>query len=108
MTRQDHQYVNLPRSLMEVVDTCVTNISSNGVQTYKTKKDFIINAIVQRIENEKAINRTLAKKIDQKEELEIVKREFKNLKHNGELVIQEQEQQKAKKRNAGGNRSKNV
>lgn len=99
MSRQDHLYVNLPRSLVEVVDTCVTNIISNGAQVYKNKKDFIIKAVVQQIENEKSINRSLARKIDAKEQTEIIKKEFKNLKHD-KVILQQQTR--------GGNRSKNV
>lgn len=64
MTRQDHQYVNLPRSLMEVVDTCVTNIFSNGAQVYKNKKDFVIKSVQQQIENEKSVNKNLLRKIN--------------------------------------------
>jgi hypothetical protein len=84
MTRQDHQYVNLPRSLMEVVDACVTNIFLNGAQAYKNKKDFVIKAVVQQIENEKSINRKLQK-----------------------LILQ-QEQELSSQHTRGGNRSKNV
>lgn len=90
MTRQDHQYVNLPRSLLEVVGICTTNISLNGVQVYKTKKDFIIKAIVDQIEKEKSINSKLRKKIYE-------------LENNKELLLLEQKQTKR-----GGNRSKNV
>jgi hypothetical protein len=86
MTRQDHQYVNLPKSLMEVVDSCVTNIFTNGTQVYKNKKDFIIKAVVQQIENEKSINRKLQKLISQQEQ---------------ELLLLQQQPKR-------GNRSKNV
>jgi hypothetical protein len=96
MTRQDHQYVNLPRSLMEVVETCISNISSNGIQVYKTKKDFIIKAILQQIENEKSINQSLSRKIYALEK--------SLLQQQKDITLLEINN----KNNRGGNRSKNV
>lgn len=54
MTRQDHKYVNLPRQLVGVVDTCVAGIFKNGTQVYANRKDFIIKAIQQQIDFEKS------------------------------------------------------
>ena len=66
MTRQDHKYVNLPRQLVEVVDTCVTGILKNGTQIYANRKDFVIKSILQQIETEKTVNQNLTKKLKQK------------------------------------------
>jgi hypothetical protein len=63
MTRQDHQYVNLPRSLVEVVDACVSVIFNNGAQVYKSRKDFVIKSVQQQIENEKTNYHNLAREI---------------------------------------------
>lgn len=66
MTRQDHRYVNLPRQLAEVVDTCVTGILKNGTQLYGSRKDFVIKSILQQIETEKTVNHNLSEKLKQK------------------------------------------
>lgn len=62
--RQDYIYPNLPRTLVEVVDVCVANILQNGTQVYDTRKDFIVKAIHNLINQEKVRNPTLSKKID--------------------------------------------
>ena len=94
MTRQDHKYVNLPRSLVEVVDACVTGICKNGAQVYANRKDFVIKAVIHQIDNEKNISQTLAKKI------------------NKNISIVEESQERNKKltiaKAGGGNRLKNV
>lgn len=64
MTRQDHKYVNLPTKLVEVIDTCVTGILTNGTQVYANRKDFVIKSVVQQIENEKTVNQNLSRKIN--------------------------------------------
>lgn len=89
MSRQDHQYVNLPRTLVEVVEKCVSNIFSNGTQVYQNRKDFIIKSILQQIENEKTKDSTLARKVSPLE--------LKNSINN-----------KTANRTRGGNRPKNV
>jgi metal-responsive CopG/Arc/MetJ family transcriptional regulator len=54
MVRQDHLYVNLPKSLLEVVDSCVKNIYLNNTRVYKSRKEFVIKAIQNHIELEKS------------------------------------------------------
>lgn len=73
MSRQDHQYVNLPKSLMEVVDTCVTTIFQNGAQVYRNRKDFIEKSVQAQIEKEKIHNQNLARKLDNNNSKELVK-----------------------------------
>lgn len=64
MSRQDHRYVNLPRSLVEVVDSCVTTIFQNGAQVYRNRKDFIEKSVQAQIEKEKTYNQNLVRKLD--------------------------------------------
>jgi metal-responsive CopG/Arc/MetJ family transcriptional regulator len=54
MVRQDHLYVNLPKSLLEAVDSCVSNIILNNTRVYKSRKEFVIKAIQNHIELEKS------------------------------------------------------
>ena len=98
MARQDHLYVNLPRTLLEEVDTCVSGFLKNGAQVYRNRKDFIIRSIQKQIDFDKQTRKKI---------VEIIK----SRKPNKEESLSHKEISKVlhpTKNKHGGNRSKNV
>jgi hypothetical protein len=63
MSRNDYLYVCLDKSLLKIVDTCVSNIFSNGSQVYSSRRDFITKSIQYQIDKEKLNNQSLENKI---------------------------------------------
>ena len=64
MARQDHLYVNLDKGLLEVVDSYVSVIFSNGAKVYANRKDFVTKSIQAQIEKEKKRNPNLEKTVE--------------------------------------------
>jgi hypothetical protein len=64
MSRKDHLYTSLDKNLCKVVDVCASNIFRNGAQVYKTRREFITQAIQYHIEYEKKRNTKLAEIIE--------------------------------------------
>lgn len=64
--RPDYYYPNIERSLIGIVDLCVSSIFHGGAQVYTSKKDFIVKAIQNQIESEAKKNKELATEINKK------------------------------------------
>ena len=71
MARQDHLYVNLDRSLLEVVDSYVSVIFQNGAKVYVNRKDFVTKSILSQIEKENKKNPKLPNTIENSKKLKL-------------------------------------
>lgn len=72
--RQDYYYPNLEKSLIGIVDLCVSSILKGGTQVYTSKKDFIVKAIQNQIDLEAKKNKDLAIEINKKQVVENAKK----------------------------------
>ena len=66
MVREHHRYVNLDKKFVEIIDSCVANIFSNGEKVYSNRKDFVTKACQQLIDREKAISPRLERILEEK------------------------------------------